>query len=448
MSARSNQRGNIVMSLMLMGVLGLIVSAVLVIINDQIHEAKRQRQSSQHRLTLSSAIETFMVAVRFAEAKYMIEARHCDDARLFLRALAEGHRCTKLGAKKISVFTVSDLAGLSPEERSLFSYANGWQINEDSPADGPLTRKVITINMERIHVDFFYNNTFTTKDRAEFNAVLYVNGERTASNRFSLFTSDSPNRMHLDSGDLKIVQQYPVANDPCRNQMWSKYRQYTGVSCDDIANLGGGTGVAYYRGDFFGLRANDGQIVNFRNLNSGSYMVAENGSLAGQKVFPAYDKEALTNVDDIEIVGEDQGEDQIVSVHGGGENTVISYLETSTKTLVPICKLGQMGWSHGISGIAGTTGNHSLIFDPSSSSASVSTFLLKTDSGKILYVLVKSIADSGELSGLEPEFLITHTSGRRFICVSFPDTYEQDIENSRTLGLTRGKQISRPYYIF
>lgn len=448
MSVPSNQRGNIVLSLILIGVLGVIVSAVISLINDQIKEAIRQRQSSQHRLTLSSSIETFMVAIRFAEAKYMIETRHCDDAHLFLRALAEGHHCTKLAGKKITIFTVADLSGLTPEEQSLFTYGEDWQLNEDSPAQGPLTRKVMTVNMDRVRVDFFYNNTFIAKDRAEFNAILYINGERAANNRFSLFTSDSPNRMHLDSGDLKIVQQYPTANDPCRNQMWSKFRQYTGSSCDDIANLGGGTGVAYYRGDFFGLRGNDGQIVNFRNLNGNTYLVSENGTLSGVKVFPAYDKEALTNVDDIEVLGEDQGEDQLITVDGEGEDTMISYLDMTTKALVPICKLGQMGWSQGVSGIAGTTGNHSLILDSANPSASISTFLLKSDSGKLLYVLVKSVATSADLAGLEPEFVVTRANGRKFICTAFPDTYEQDIENTRTLGLTRGKQVSRPYYIF
>ncbi|MEK2644693.1 hypothetical protein [Bdellovibrio sp. BCCA] len=448
MSARFDQRGNIVLSLILVGVLGIIVSAVAALINDQIKEAVRQRQSSQHRLALSSAIETFMVAVRFAEAKYMIETRHCDDARLFLRALAEGHHCSQLGGKKLTTFTVDDLSGLTLEERSLFTYGEDWEIQEASPAQGPMTRKVMSVSMDRMQVDFFYNNTFTSKDRAEFNAVLYNNGERIANNRFSLFTSDSPNRMHLDSGDLKIVQQYPTANDACRNQMWSKYRQYSGTSCDEVANLGGGTGVAFYRGDFFGLRANDGQIVNFRNLNGSSYLVAENGSLNGVKVFPEYNKEAFTNVDDIEILGEDAGEDQLIAVHGGGEGTVISYLNTTTKSLIPICKLGQMGWAQGFSGIAGTIGSHSLILDSSNPSASVSTFLLKSDSGKLLYVLIKSVATSEDLTGLEPEFLVTQTNGRKFICTGFPDTYEQDIENTRTLGLTRGKQVSRPYYIF
>lgn len=448
MSARSNQRGNIVLSLILVGVLGLIVSAVVSIINDQTREAIRQRQSSQHRLTLSSAIETFMLAVRFAEAKYMIEARHCDDARLFLRALSDGHHCTSLEEKKILVFTEADLNGLTPEEHGLFSYASGWEINKDSSAQGPLTRKVLTVSMDRVQVDFFYNSTFTTKDRAEFNAVLYYNGERTANSRFSLFTSDSPNRMHLDSGDLKIVQQYPAANDACRNQMWSRFRQYTGSACEEMANLGGGTGVAYYRGDFFGLRSDDGQVVNFRSLSGNSYLVAENGTLAGVKVFPTYNKEALTNVDDIEILGEDQGEDQIIAVSGQGENTQLSYLDMKTKSLVPICKLGQMGWSQGFSGLAGTTGNHSLILNSNNPSASVSTFLLKSDAGRLLYVLVKSVATSSELTGLEPEFLVTHNNGRKFICTGFPDTYEQDIENTRTLGLTRGKQVGRPYYIF
>lgn len=447
MSVRSRQRGNIVLSLILVGVLGIIVSAVISLINDQIKEAVRQRQSSQHRLTLSSAIETFMVAVRFAESKYMIETRHCDQAHLFLRALAEGHHCAKLAGKEITVFADTDLSGLTVEERGLFTYGESWRVQENSPAQGPLTRKVMSVNIDRVQVDFFYNNTFSAKDRAEFDAVLYVNGERAANNRFSLFTSDSPNRMHLDSGDLKIVQQYPTANDPCRNQMWSKFRQYSGTSCDDVANLGGGTGVAYYRGDFFGLRANDGQIVNFRNLDSQSYLVAENGTINGVKVFPAYSKDALVNVDDIEILGEDQGDDQLIAVDGEGEDITISYLDMSTESLVPICKLGQIGWAQGVSGIAGTTGNHSLILDGSNPSASVSTFLLKSDSGRLFYILVKSVPSSENLAGIEPEFLVTHGS-RKFICTGFPDIYEQDIENTRTLGLTRGKQVSRPYYIF
>ena len=439
-----NQRGSLVASLALAALFSFIAAGIVTMILNQVQSSSVQRKFSKSRLIVTSAIETFMVAIKHAEAKYFINMRHCQSASLFYSSLVHGHHCDFLGSGfNLPIFGVSDLQGLDSDELGLITYQPGWQIRYNQEALSPSDRLVATIRVEGQDIKIYFYGISQTKDRADFGAEY---GTKQGIQRvlFSVFASDSANRVHMSSTDAKMVNERSYAKDPCLNSPWSSFELLISGTCSQVPNLGSGSGLAFYEGNYFGLRPFDGTVVSMKDLNAASYFVQENGNLGGTPVFPEHKREALQNVDDFEVIGLDQGLKKIVTVLGSGLQTRLAYYDTGSQQMVTICKLGEMDFGRSFSGLAAAPGNQD-IFNVSSSS-SVATFYLKSDSGEIVNLAIK-MASAVPYAGIEAQFVST-VGGKKFVCAAIKDRLDRDVENARTLGLTKGGLLLRPYYIY
>ena len=104
-----------------------------------------------------------------------------------------------------------------------------------------------------------------------------------------------------------------------------------------------------------------------------------------------------------------------------------------------------MDFGRSFSGLAAAPGNHD-IFNFSSMSSSVATFYLKSDSGEVVNLAVK-VASAVPYAGIEAQYVST-VGGKKFVCAAIKDRQDKDVENARTLGLTKGGLLLRPYYIY
>ncbi len=440
-----NQKGSLVASLALAALFSFIAAGIVTMILNQVQSSSVQRKFSKSRLIVTSAVETFMGAMKHSEAKYFIHMRNCQSANLFFSSLMNGHSCDVLGSGfSLPIFGASDLQGLDADEAALISFQSGWQIRYNQKALAPSDRLVATIKVEGQDVRIYFYGVSPLKDRAAFGAE---SATKQGPQRvlFSLFASDSANRVHMSSSDAKMVSERSYSKDPCLNTPWSSFELLISGSCAQVPNLGSGNGLAFYEGNYFGLRPFDGTVVSMKDLNGATYFVQENGTLGGQDVFPPHVRLALQNVDDFEVIGLDQGLKKIVAVLGSGLQTRLAYYDSVSQQMVTICKLGEMDFGRSFSGLAAAPGNQD-IFNFGSVSSSVATFYLKSDSGEIVNLAVK-VAAAVPYSGLEAQYVST-IGGKKFVCAAIKDRQSKDVENARTLGLTKGGLLLRPYYIY
>lgn len=440
-----NQKGNIIFSLALALLFSFISVGIVTVIINQINMSAAQRKNSKSRLMVTSSIETFQIALKHAEARYFISMRNCETGNPFYRALVEGHKCLLLQSSVLSIFNSSDLNGLNSDEISQFSYGSSWGINYDQKATGPTDRAILSMKIQGQTVKFFFYGATKAKDRADF-AAEYDTSQGVSRVFFSVFASDSASKVHLNSSDVKLVNQLSYSKDPCVNTPWSEFSLMILGSCSYAANLGGGTGLAYNEGSYFGLRSLDGKVVSMKDLGGASYFVQEDGTLSGNSVFPPFKEDSLINVDDIEVMGLDQNLNKIVAVLGNGNETRIAYYDSGTNSMVTICKLGEMDFGRSFTGIAAAPGNQNILDTSSDMSSNVSSFYLKSDSGENVMVIIKA-AGSVPYAGIEAQY-ITALAGKQLVCAAIKDVNEPAIEISRTLGLTKGGLLLRPYYIY
>src|SRR5205823_250527 len=149
----------------------------------------------------------------------------------------------------------------------------------------------------------------------------------------------------------------------CQGQHpWADFLIYNPLArkCLRFAQLGGGTGLAYYRARYFGFRPFDGQVIDLMAATmSDTYFVDEAGTVDGTNpVFPSYKMDNLRNADDITVIG-----DQVYYVALGSAQAHIGVLDKSTSTLdrKVVCPIGAMGYGQSYEGIAALGSSTPLI---------------------------------------------------------------------------------------
>jgi hypothetical protein len=387
---------------------------------------------------LATGIETMVLAYRLAEVKYIRSVKDCSSAKPFIRALKEGSGCDV--SSYVSVFSSApDDPG---EADGLYSYPGpGCTITQSSSTCANAGRRVLLLvenalsaaTPARTKYEFRLIAADPAQQVLHMLAVVTPGspGARSFNNEFAIRTS-LPNTAHVESADNRITQQQPDPLSKCKGKPWATMEVYDGgsSSCQEFGQLGGGYGLAFYQGSYFGLRPEDGQVVDVlavgTNFSPSTYMVAENGTVGGRNAFPPYQRELLMNADDFTVSG---GEVAVVS--GLSNEARIDLLADSTGTMDrrTICPLGTLGWAQSYAGIAAMSWNEPLDPPPNSgASFRFGAFALKTVTGDFLTAAVVAV-------------------GGAYECVVFKDSSLQEVEYKRTLGFDRTDD-RLPYYIY
>lgn len=449
LSTLSSRKGQVLQSV---AVLALVVMAggfIGTLTVQQSRLAKKKRQDIEFGIQVQAGIETMLLAYRTEEIRYIdaLSVAKCESAKPFLQALKEGSACT---GGTMGDFKVFDNATLDPNLKPLFNYAK---------ASGPVcTIKVASSNcaqsmLELAHIGiedptqkvmgtsykFFLNAIMPEKSIAEFVVQTMIEGGNFDLKRSFAIRPILPNSAHHDS-DGKVVQETPDPLARCPGASFAVFNFFNPESqnCERFVELGGGTGLAYYGGRYFGFRPADGQVIDMfaSSTNKPSYLVGEDGKLGAETVFPAYNKSDFINVDDITAV-----DDQLYYVRFLGTSAELGLLDLSASPthMVQICPLGQLGWAQSYSGIAALSWSDKL--NPPSANKKLAIFFLKTDGGDLLTAAVSSSTTypAATISGVD--------FPKNYRCTVFKDQNLQAVEYKRTLGFDRTAD-SKPYFIY
>jgi len=438
-----------------------------------------QKRSVETRFTisLSSGIETMLMAYRLAEQTYVAKVGVCDTANPFLKALQVGHNCQVSTGSAPSGIDLFKCTGNEPACKNknlsgaeLWTYGSGCTINKDSSNCVVTNAPVMLISMghgtgtdaQKISADsekyqFLLTNVDMKKGIAEMIQVAESNDSKQTKHAFAI-RSTLPNSAHIEA-DGRVTQENPDPQNYCPGAPWATYMILTNKKCLPFVELGSGTGLAYYAGRFFGFRPFDGQVIDMLAASSAgggadSYLVVPStGKIAATppvlrtdcvaspnddctQIFPKYDKDALINVDDITLIS-----NQLYYVAHSGEAAHIGYLRMTGTTAerIKVCELGKMGWAQAYAGIAALSWSDPL--DPPVGAAQatrLARFFLKTDAGDLLTVLIQNTGTDLQNAG---------ATNANLSCFVTKDADLQQVEYKRTYGFDRSAN-AKPYYIY
>lgn len=388
----------------------------------------------------SSGIESMVLAYRLAEAHYIEalqnEGSKCNSAKPFLQALKDGAGCPI----SVTVFTKEDAPELV-KDHTLSYTGSGCTITANSSDCGKDAKEILAAplagsdgSVTGTGYHFYLNTVRPDRNIAEFTGSYTAAGANsthgpTAKFAFAIRTT-LPNSAHLEV-DGRVTQEHPDPLSRCGGEVWANFLVFNPESqkCVRFAQLGSGTGLAFYRGRYFGFRPRDGQIIDLLAASTGtSYLVGEDGklNLGGPQLFVPYSKEKLINADDITLIA-----DQLYFVSGTGSNAHIGVWDAGANERKRICELGQRGWAQAYEGIAATSFSDPLLEVADDQLQNrMATFFLKTSGGDLLTAVV--LADKG---------------GSKFKCSIFKDSNLQLAEYKRTNGFDR-TDTNRPYYLY
>ena len=279
----------------------------------------------------------------------------------------------------------------------------------------------------------------------EFNATYVSAGSNTqvSTQRFAFaIRSFLPNAAHLEV-DGRVTQEIPDPLSKCPGSPWATFLAFNSSNqrCEQFAQLGSGTGLAFFNQRFFGFRSFDGQIIDMLAANSSAtYLVDESGKLGTNSVFVPYNKNSLINVDDITVIPIQTGATetapaalggQLYFVAGQGSFAHIGVLHSDGER-GKICDLGAQGWSQAYEGIASLSFSDPLIATDSDgiSGKRFAVFFLKTSGGDYLTASV-----------------LKDPSSNSFNCHISKENNLQQIEFARTYGFDRTAD-QEPYYLY
>lgn len=449
MSRFSDENGGVQLLFLAIAMLAVLLGELAFF--SQLHAGLQiaRRRQTVRTVDARTAIETFAVAIRHAELRYMIAVRGCETANVMMRALEAGHGCAGVGG--IALFDGQELDGLSVTETASFAWLGPWDITE-AVATTPADKAIVELRIHpkfRVRISFY--QSFPERNRADFlaTAISVDGGQALWRERFGLMMSDASTQVLTRYADNVIVVQSPIHGDRCRNQSGLPYLLPFGALCTAPGTVGAGDGLISYRGAIFAFRNWTGEIIGVSPPEIAGVALDETGidpSNPGRRLFPAYLRSLLINYDDFEIVGEDSGADEIVGVTGWGMRSWVSVASTARNERVPLCNLGAIGLGASMSGFSRMRGNQSLLSAPSSG---VASFLLKSDIGLLYYLTIKSVPIS--LAGsYPPDHVQTDAvSNKAFVCAAIP--YRVDSRDDiwrTTAGMTSLDLENMTYAIF
>ncbi len=437
--SHKSRRGGIEQGLLILTIIG-IISLVLTQMSSMFSRVtKRKIKDTRASVEQATGIETMLVAYRYAEMQYLSAMTGCSSANSFLEALKNGSGC----ATPVIVFssgttdkgTTTDGTG-----KALYSFPGaGCTISQNSSTCKSGTHELVQsggddatrmIASSNITYKFYLTAPVPERHIAEFSGLI-IDGDIKTKYAFAI-RATLPNAAHLEA-DGRVTQESPDPLAKCSGSEWADFLVFNtaGRKCQRFTQLGGGTGLAYYEGRYFGFRPFDGQIIDMlyaADTSSTTYLVGEDGKVGSEKLFPTYEKSVLINVDDITLAG-----DEIYYVAGIGSDAHIgAYDPTVANTKRrKICALGQDGWGQAYDGIASLSSSDPLL-PQEEDSTRIATFFLKTSGGDMLTTVVIATGAAAATT---------------YQCYTVKDSTLQTVEYKRTFGFDR-TDSTKPYYLY
>lgn len=420
-----------------MGLCGIAITTYLTYISNLRDTIDLDGRATMRKIDTESAIETFLQAYRLAQVSYLQTTAGCPTANSFAQALQSGSNCAAGGTVWSGTSPMSDL----------FSYpGGGCQISTGGSSCAAAPTDVVTIGVTSANQSINHNRFKITFLRSwpEFKNIefLLTNLDDPKSRGIHFVINDFfQNLAHMEN-DGRVTQENPLGSYPCAGQPWATYQVLdpNTNSCRIFAQLGGGSGLAFYQSRYFGFRPADGLVIDLLaaagSTNPSTYAVDyATGTIGGggDPVFPPYPnpndaKVSLLNVDDLTTI-----QNQIYYVSGQGPGAQIGFVAPDgTRTIV--CQLGQLGWAQSYSGIAALSWSDALLRNPSDPLDGnlvqrLAVFYLKTTTGDLLNAAVLSDGNSN------------------FSCAVTKNTNVQQVEYRRTDGFDR-VIANRPFDVF
>lgn len=402
-------------------------------------------------VNVRSGIETMIAALRQAEVEYIKKVSvdlGCISANTFVDALKFGTNCTGGPNPNHSSFSIFNDSSAPGVVARLYNHASVCTISRTS---GCIDSKptVVEIGVPYLlstksdpigNLQFSFSLMRVDTDLKVLNIRADVQKKNGAKKVFEIYFRDSNiNMAHMDA-DGTVRQSNPNPNDLCKDPNPNNRLPYSELkvfdesdyTCKSFSQLGGGTGLIYYRGRYFSFRPSDGQIFDLKessNPSSPYFPVSEGGYIGGTKVFLPYKKDILFNADDLTII-----EDQIYYIKGQTSNLAIYALVNPgnpTNHSKKVCDLAALGWSQASVGLSSKAWSDRLIPSTPSSDPRMATFYVKTFSGDMLTALVWST---------------NQPPPNDFKCVVLKDSAIQEVENKRTYGFD--KVVTDKSFIF
>jgi hypothetical protein len=398
-------------------------------------------------LEFHSAVETFKLSYFDAEVNYyaQVARANCDSPHSFISALKNGSGCSN-PSEGIKVFQKQP-----GEDSNLVSFHGGCLIKEKSTKCGEEKLNMSDINMNPVKVvsvkkksanskigvishnsfDFYLFSLLPEKNYSEVVVLIRtknLKGKDLGSIKKTFaIKSFVTNFAHTEADGL-ITQENPSPQSRCQGAPWAAINIFNPITltCNPFTKLGGGTGLAYHKGRFFGFRPDSGQVIDlFAAITTDSSTISEDGILDDKNIFPPYRTINLMNADDITTVGE-----SIYYVKGMGLNAHIGKASAdSAKENEVVCPLGELGWGLAFSGIAA----HSSSMDVGDlTKEGLAIFYIKSESGDLLTAYVE-VDPSKQPSEVRK-------------CYVIKDNKIQDIEYKRTYGFDRTEEEPRVIY--
>jgi hypothetical protein len=440
-----SENGQIEMGLLALIIITGAIWAILQFSDRFSSEGISRTNEIKRSIHTRSGIETMITALRQAEVDYLASLilLECVSANTFLDALADGHRCKKADQTEPgNAITLFDNGLTTPPgvSEQIYDVTSNCLIKSDFGCinSRPLVVNIGQPNLLGLYPDskpigeFSFSFRLIRIDTAS--KTLYIKVEVSRKNRGNKiyeiqFRDSNINMAHMDA-DGKVKQSNPNPNDLCTgmNGPYTELKLYDDATgdCINFSQLGGGTGLAYYRDRYFSFRPADGQVFDLKeaaNPASLFFPVSEAGMIGTTQVFPPYSKEILFNAEDMTIL-----EDQIYYVKGENNNVAIWALinpdPADPNHSKKVCDLGQKGWGQAVVGLSSKAWSDRLIPHDVGNSKTA-TFYVKTFSGDLLTVLVWTNDPSSPPS--IPEF----------DCVVLKDNDIQIDENKRTYGFDK-----------
>lgn len=432
MSIFRSARGSGLTTLLLSGSLLLAFSFFIVKKrSDSIKQNQASLASSGEVLALNTIIETMLLAYQQAEVLYYKElAASCTSGNPFLLAMKEGSGCDTT----ISVFTGTDQG----TQNALYTYpGSGCEIKKDSSTcSASQNQHLLTLvpNLPRFPYsgDFYLLAVRPKKQIVEFMLKakqVDASGATIANySRSFAIKASMEKTAHLEF-DGRVIQSHSDPLSDCPTQPWAEAKIYNAAAtqpCQSFVKLGSGIGLIYYQNRYFGYRPHDAQIVDLEALTTSStYLVKEDGTLDGVKVFPRYKKSEMQNIDEVTTI-----DDTLYFISGSGASAAMSYLDPQSLTRKTLCNLGSLGWGRAYSGLAAFPWSDDVAKDNSTSTTSKNaSFFLKSSGGELLTLIVSKETDN------------------TITCFVTLDPNAQEVEFFRTYGFDRAAPSKR-YYLY
>ena len=456
------ERGNIL--------IGLVIATMISIMSFFLFKLSTEKEIAQRKAVrfdqlsndMQSAIDSFIAIFRQAEASYVnfVTNSSCAVAKPFYIALASGSGCGSVDHASFSPTQVS-ASGPARGNWACIIGSSSAQSSMDSAAclDPKIERQPLIHFSDPAHqiggrtFEFWLESVAPREKEIVFRVRsrrALPNGNTEKEERTIYFSPMFGSLAHIDHSS-RVIRDRNDPVHPCGANAWDLVRILQNGNCVDFGFLAGGTSIAYYKGNFFGLHRDSGRILLLDPSRTGDLRIDPRtgrlGSSAGELVLFPYStfhpstQDLLRGIDDFTIT------DHEIFYTKAAENqpmrlNIISSRNNGTLAHTPLCDLSAMGWGQSFEGIAATS-TSTRIFKASGGLAPIDSppviLGLKNSNGALAYIALKrfSPGDPRPVGSISP-----------FVnCYAFYSEEEQQVEFKRTYGIDRVGD-EKPYYAF